>query len=157
MRCYFLRHGIAAERDEWQGSDFDRPLTERGRERMAREAKTMARLGIEPDAILTSPLVRAKETATIVAKALKLQDRLAEEERLGLSFDAGRFESIIRDHHDAQELMLVGHEPSFSQTVGKLIGGARIDFKKGALARVDLAMGSQGALVWLLPPKALCL
>jgi phosphohistidine phosphatase len=157
MRCYFLRHGIAAGRDEWQGSDFDRPLTERGRDRMAREAKAIAELGIEPDAILTSPLVRAKETAEIVAKALKRGDRLAGDERLGLSFDASRFESIVRDHHGAQELMLVGHEPGFSQTVGRLIGGATLDFKKGALARVDLATESHGALVWLLPPKVLCL
>lgn len=157
MRCYFLRHGIAAERDEWQGSDFDRPLTAHGRERMAREAKAMAELGLEPDLILTSPLVRAKETAAIVAKALKLQNRLAEEERLGLSFDASRFASIVRDHPGAEELLLVGHEPSFSRTVGSVIGGATIDFKKGALARVDLDARSHGALVWLLPPKALCL
>src|SRR5579875_3316406 len=123
MKCYFLRHGIAAERGEWEGSDFDRPLTDEGHARMAREAKAIAKFDLGIELILTSPLVRAKETAEIVAKALKLQERL---------------EGMLREHRGAKALLLVGHEPGMSRTIGELVGGAAIDLKKGGLARVDL-------------------
>jgi phosphohistidine phosphatase len=157
MKCYFLRHGIAAERGEWEGSDFDRPLTDEGHARMAREAKAIAKFDLGIELILTSPLVRAKETAEIVAKALKLQERLVVDERLGLAFDRIRLEGMLREHRGAKALLLVGHEPGMSRTIGELVGGAAIDLKKGGLARVDLPDGgeSRGALLWLVPPKIL--
>lgn len=158
-RCYFLRHGIAVESDEWNGSDFDRPLTDEGRERMAREARTMARLDLCLDVIVTSALLRAKQTAAIVVKALGLEDRLIEDDRLGLDFGPGHFAGILREHAKANAIMLVGHEPTMSHTIGHIVGGARIDFKKGSLARVDVADPSslKGALVWLAPPKILAM
>lgn len=157
MRCFFLRHGLAAEPQDWQGSDFDRPLTETGRKRMAREGETIARLGLDLDVIVTSPLVRARETATILAKALKLQDRVIEDDRLGPGFDLARLQSVLHDHPKASAILLVGHEPGMSETVGRLTGGSAIDFKKGALARVDMAgdPAPRGTLVWLVPPKLL--
>lgn len=157
MRCYFLRHGLAAEPGEWNGTDFDRPLTGAGRERMAREAQTMAGLSLDLDIILTSPLVRAKQTAEIVATELKMRERLREDRRLGGEFGPNHMAAILKDHSSAKAILLVGHEPGMSQTVGHLIGAARIDFKKGALARVDLLDPSsfKGALVWLIPPKLL--
>jgi phosphohistidine phosphatase len=157
MRCYFLRHGIAAEAGEFHGRDFDRPLTDEGHERMVREAKTMAALSIELDVILSSPLVRAKQTAAIVAKELKVRDRLIEDTRLGLDFGPSPLASILKEHAQAKAILLVGHEPSMSHTVGRLIGGARIDFKKGSLALVDVPDPSTagGELVWLIPAKVL--
>jgi phosphohistidine phosphatase len=157
MRCFFLRHGIAAEPQDWQGSDFERPLTESGRKRMAREAEVIGTLELDLDLIVSSPLVRARETASIVAKALKLADKLIEDERLGPAFDLARLQSILRDHPKARSILLVGHEPGMSQTVGRLTGGSLIDFKKGALARVDMGDGdpARGLLVWLIPPKLL--
>src|SRR5579875_2986762 len=119
MKCYFLRHGIAAERGEWEGSDFDRPLTDEGHARMAREAKAIAKFDLGIELILTSPLVRAKETAEIVAKALKLQERLVVDERLGLAFDRIRLEGMLREHRGAKALLLVGHEPGMSRTSGE--------------------------------------
>ncbi len=74
MKLYFLRHGLAGERSEWKGNDFDRPLTEDGKTKMAVEAATIAKLNLGLDAILTSPLVRAYQTAEIVAQKLKLMD-----------------------------------------------------------------------------------
>jgi phosphohistidine phosphatase len=157
VRCYFLRHGIAVEPDEWKGRDFDRPLTPEGRRRMEREASTIADLSLGLDLIITSPLLRARQTAEIVAKRLGMIDRILEDERLGGGFGIALLVPIIAAHEKAEALMFVGHEPSLSLTVGRLVGDARVEMKKGALAGVALggASAAHGALICLIPPKAL--
>jgi phosphohistidine phosphatase len=157
MNCYFLRHGIAADAGQWDGQDFDRPLTPQGRERMEREARAIAQLSLELEVIVTSPAIRAKQTATIVAERLKMNDRLVEDERLADGFNAERLRGILHDHAGAESVLLVGHEPTMSATIGQLIGRASIDLKKGALARVELPdpAASSGRLIWLVPPKIL--
>lgn len=155
MKIYFLRHGVAVEPEDWKGSDYDRPLTSDGRKRMEHEAKAIRKLGLELDAILTSPLIRAKDTATLVGETLQLT--VKEDERLGGDFEVAALEAILQDHADAKALMLVGHEPSFSAVVGRLIGEARLELKKGGLACVELpdAKTMTGELRWLIPPKLL--
>jgi phosphohistidine phosphatase len=157
MKCYFLRHGLAVDPEEWHGEDFARPLTDEGKDRMAREAKTIAALSLDLDAIVTSPLLRAKQTATIVADKTDLRRRLVEDERLGIGFDEAALKSILQEHDAAGAILLVGHEPSMSQTIGSVIGGARIDLKKGSLACVSFADPASllGELLWLIPPKVL--
>jgi phosphohistidine phosphatase len=159
MRCYFLRHGLAIDATEWSGEDFDRPLTRQGCDRMTRAAKTIAALRLNVDVIVTSPLVRAKQTATIVAKRLKLQDRLVEDERLGEGFGLSYLAQVLAEHRTEDAVMLVGHEPGMSRTVGEMVGGANLDFKPGSLACVDVPdpAGLAGALVWLVPAKVLAL
>ncbi len=159
MILYFLRHGLAGDRDEWTGDDFERPLTEEGKERMVREAATIARLGLNLDLILTSPLVRAYQTAEIIAQELNLMDKLVKDERLGLDFGLEKLALLLQTYPAAAALMLVGHEPSFSETIGDLIGGGNVECKKGSLARVDLPnpLSLKGDLVWLIPPKVLTL
>ena len=66
MDCVLVRHGSAVERDEWEGSDADRPLTERGAKRVAQVAAGLSRLGVQPTHVVSSPLIRAIETAKIV-------------------------------------------------------------------------------------------
>jgi phosphohistidine phosphatase len=155
--CYFLRHGPAGDPGTWQGSDHDRPLTPDGRKRIAREAKTIAELDLDIQLVVTSPLVRAQQTAQIVVDELDLRDALVEDERVGLGFSLGGLTDVLRDHPGHNALMLVGHEPSMSLTIGELIGGADIDFKKGSLACIDVAGESplRGRLVWLATPKLL--
>ena len=157
MRLYFLRHGQAGEREDWNGDDRERPLTTDGIKRMEREAETIAELDLEVEAIVTSPLVRSRQTADIIAKRLKLRKALTEDENLGLDFDITRLQRIMERYPKSSAIMLVGHDPSMSRTIGQLIGGARIDFKKGALACVDLTDASTpaGELVWLIPPRVL--
>lgn len=154
MRVYFLRHGLAGDRADWQGDDFYRPLTDDGIKRMRREAKTIAKLDLELDVIVTSPLVRASQTAHIVAKRLDLRDVLIEDENLGLEFDIVRLRKVLSEHAAAEAIMVVGHEPSMSETIGQALGGARIELKKGALACVELDPDSmRGELLWLLSPR----
>lgn len=155
MRCYFLRHGIAAEPDSWSGSDFDRPLTREGRERMEREAKAIEDLDLALDCIVTSPLVRAKQTAQIVAA--RVGSNVVEDPRLANGFDVERLGEILCAHPDAESIMLVGHEPSMSATLGRAIGNAQVELKKAALAGIDFGDGSTppGTLVCLIPPKVL--
>ena len=157
MKLYFLRHGQAGDREDWAGDDFYRPLTTDGVKRMEREAETIEELDLELEIIITSPLVRAKQTAEIVAKKLKMKDRLVEDHDLGLDFTFERLRDILAGHRDKKAIMLVGHEPSMSRTIGQLVGGAKIELKKGGLAFVELASPSSGTgeLVWLVPPKIL--
>lgn len=156
MKLYLLRHGIAADRETWDGSDEQRPLTSEGRKSMEREAKVMQDLGICPDRIITSPLTRARETAKIVADRLGLEARIVEDGRLA-DFDVKHLPDIVREQGALDALMLVGHEPDFSTAIGELIGDASVALKKGGLARIDIddVSSMRGELVWLLPPKAL--
>ena len=157
MKLYFLRHGLAWDRTEWKGSDDDRPLTDKGKERMERGAAAMADLGLELDAIVTSPLTRAHQTASIVAAALNTKDKLVVDNRLGTGFGKESVAAVLRDYADSECLMLVGHEPGMSEAISALIGGGRIVCKKGGLACVELAEPSsmKGNLLWLIPPRVL--
>lgn len=157
MDLYFLRHGLADDRADWTDNDDARPLTKPGKKRMADEAKALVHLKLNLDAIITSPLVRARQTADIVAKHLDAQDGVVEDKRLAPGFNLSKLREIIHEHENAQALMIVGHEPDFSATVGELIGRANIVMKKGGLAYVNVTSTSplEGELVWLVPPKVL--
>ncbi len=157
MDLYFLRHGLAEDRADWTDNDDARPLTKPGKKRMADEAKALAHLKLNLDAVMTSPLVRARQTADIVAKHLNAQDGVVEDKRLAPGFNMSKLREIVREHENAQALMIVGHEPDFSETIGALIGGARVAIKKGGLAYINVTSTSplQGELVWLVPPKVL--
>jgi phosphohistidine phosphatase len=156
MRCYFLRHGIAVDPEAWSGEDHDRPLTREGRERMESEAKAIERLDLSLELIVTSPLVRARETAEIVAERLKARDRLVEDQRLAGGFAIEGLAEVLVSH-PVESLMLVGHEPSMSATIGRAIGNATVEVKKAALAGVEIRDPSApaGTLIFLLPPKVL--
>ena len=124
MELYFLRHGKATEPGgSGSSDDFSRPLTERGIEELETEAAAFELLGLEPDVILTSPLIRAKQTAEIIAKRLGFKKRLIVAEPLSCGCDLNRLRDLLTQHAGAEMIMLVGHEPDFSSMVGELIGG----------------------------------
>jgi phosphohistidine phosphatase len=155
MKVFFLRHGSALGRDEWKGADAERPLTSDGIEKLRNTAETLAHLDLALDAIITSPLVRARQTAEIVAKKLGLQAKLSEDQRLASGFNEVQLHDILHEHARANAVMLVGHEPDLSDVIGKLIGGGRVAMKKGGLALVELPnpQTKRGELLWLFPPK----
>ncbi|HTJ26403.1 MAG TPA: phosphohistidine phosphatase SixA [Candidatus Limnocylindria bacterium] len=154
MKLYLLRHGDAVDPAEWKRGDAERPLTDDGRKRIARATRTMRRLGFDVDRIVTSPLLRARQTAEIVAVEFAHEDRVVADPRLGAEFGPEQLAEILRDNHGVEDLLLVGHEPSMSGAIAHLIGGGSIKLKKGALARIDLPDPARlsGTLEWLLPP-----
>ena len=154
LRLYFLRHGKAWSRADWHEDDDLRPLTDIGEAVVRAEGRAMKAMGLAPEVIVTSPLVRARRTAEIVAEELGLSERLVDDQRLARGLDARRLAEIVADHGEAMSLMIVGHEPDFSFTVAELTGGGRVDFKKGGLARVDVQGPrlDDGTLAWLLTP-----
>jgi phosphohistidine phosphatase len=163
MKLYLMRHGIAEETGHGDPArDRERRLTPVGAERVCEIARGLRRLGVKPDVLFTSPLVRARQTAEIVAEVLGLTDRLEETEYLGVPPDSAalvRQISKLRPRPDG--VMLVGHEPHLSELTALLIAGthgATLTFKKGGLARLEaptLEAGRCATLEWLLPPRAL--
>jgi phosphohistidine phosphatase len=153
MNIYLLRHGEAGSHVA-TGDDSRRPLTPDGMEKMRRQAETLVRWQIKVDTILSSPFVRARQTAEIVADALKLT--VIDEELLAAGqFNRSALENILSRYKNTKHLLLAGHEPDFSMTLAQVIDGGNFDFKKGALARVKLAAvkPAEGDLVWFLTPE----
>jgi phosphohistidine phosphatase len=159
MEIYILRHGIAVERGTpGYKRDGDRPLTEEGVEKMRQIAKTMREMDLQFDVIFSSPYVRAKATADIVAETLgenvTLTDSLLPEA------DPAELIDEINDEKP-QRVLLVGHEPDLSALISTLICGKRnadIELKKGGLAKLTaetLTYGKCATLNWLLTPKQL--
>ncbi len=154
-RVYLLRHGDAGDKREWQGADAERPLSELGERRSHACSEYLARTGIAPSRILTSPLVRSRQTADILAATLGRSKLVLEDSRLAPGFDVGGFRDILSEYVFEESLLLVGHDPSFSGVIAATIGGGSIVLKKGGLARLDVddIAKPRGALVWLASPS----
>jgi phosphohistidine phosphatase len=149
MKLCFLRHG-EADWPNWTKPDDERPLTKRGRKEMKRVAKFLERLKFVPDSILTSPLPRASQTAEIVGQRLGIE--LQTEPALAHGFNVERLRRLLAKR-DAESVMIVGHEPEFSEVIGKLTGG-KIKISKAGVALLDIDRSStSGTLLWLFPPK----
>lgn len=155
QRVYFMRHGDAGDKRAWQGDDGERPLSELGVKRTTSAAEHFARTAFRPTKILTSPLVRAMQTAEIVAKALDAEDLIEVDERLAPDFDIRSFRRIIKENADQERLLLVGHDPSLSTVIEEVMGGGSIILKKGGVARLDIDEMSppRGRLAWLDSPS----
>jgi phosphohistidine phosphatase len=148
-QLWLLRHGEAVPHES--KADSDRELTARGERQAIAAGEGLARLGVEFAACYTSPKVRARDTARLACQALNVEP--IEEESLANGFDReDALELLLRHGADAR-VLVVGHEPSFSQVVHDLTGG-RIDFKKGGVAAVRAERAS-GELLVLLRPREL--
>jgi len=148
QQLWFLRHGDA---EQGSGSDFDRKLTDKGEQQSTAAGAALARLGIGFAACYTSPRVRALDTARLACQSLGLEpDQVA---ALGGGFDRDQALELLHRHGADERVLLVGHEPDFSQAVFDLTGG-RVDLKKGGLAAVRVELGG-GTLLVLLRPREL--
>lgn len=159
MEIWILRHAKAEEGGP-ATPDEERRLTAGGRETMRSVSQAIARLEPKPDAILTSPLVRARQTAEPVARALALEDRLIESDALEPGADP---REILREieRRGLRRALVVGHMPHLGSLLGYLLTGrpdTAIDIKKAALARIEFdgdAPKPPGTLKFLLSAKEL--
>jgi len=149
-----LRHAHAGDPEKWSGPDAQRPLSEKGKRQADRLGTLLAALDDRPDLFITSPKVRAVQTAEGTAAALKA--KVVVDDRLGGPLDLATLDSIVRDAGDPERPCIVGHDPDFSELLGELLGLGMVAMRKGAYARVDVgrpfAMG-RGTLRYLLPPE----
>jgi len=164
MNLYLMRHGIALPQDDPSVTqDGDRPLSQKGIKRMREAAKGVRRLKIPFDGVLTSPLLRARQTAEIVASALDMETRLEEISGLAPESTVEHLLFGLTRYQDREHLLLVGHEPLLSDTAAHLLGGRQpadlnLSFKKGSFCRIEiegLPSVSPAKLHWLLTPKQL--
>lgn len=157
MQIYVLRHGIA-EDVKPGGSDADRELTSEGRKKLRDVLRAASNADVKPDVVVSSPLVRAMQTAEIAMEVLDYKDDLLQSEALVPSSDPESVWDEIRVHHQATQLMIVGHEPLLSRVVAFLLNAPSllVDMKKGAMVRIDLQeFGAQprGVLKWIVIPR----
>jgi phosphohistidine phosphatase len=156
-QLFLIRHGIAEERGDAWPDDNKRPLSEDGIERFQRSARGLARLDVWIDVVLSSPLVRARQTADIVASAFDPRPSIITIESLA---PEGSYASLLTDlekHGRKTRIALVGHEPNIGELGARLIGSRHsFEFKKGAVCRIDvdeIPPVSPGDLRWFLTPK----
>jgi phosphohistidine phosphatase len=164
MYLYLMRHGIAVAADEPKvESDETRPLTSKGAKRIRRAARGLRRLGVSFDAVLTSPLLRARQTAEIVAAELGLEAYLEEIPELAPQHSVDRLVSALARFDNKKALILVGHEPLLGFAFSFFMGGRdgvsfAVALKKGGVCCIEidaLPPREPGTLQWFLTPKQL--
>ena len=163
MELYFLRHAMAAEPGSISvAHDSERPLTTEGIQRMEESVEGMRRIGFSFDHLISSPYVRAVETAKIVAKGLGFKGTIKFSDKLTPSTTIKDFFKLLKELSPESKVLLVGHLPSIGEFVSYLISGKDtvvMDFKKGGICRVDMPEmiehGVLGELKWFLTPKQL--
>lgn len=168
IELYLMRHGIAANLGEGGIlNDADRPLTPDGRARMKLAAAGIRKLELKFNVILTSPLLRARQTAEAVAEILELQHRVKILESLapGRAFveGEGRHAEIFLElgGYQFDRALLVGHMPDLSELASYLLAGNRnlnVEFKKGSVCAIEVASlppRGPGLLLWQMTPKQL--
>jgi phosphohistidine phosphatase len=156
MQLYLLRHADAGDPEAWQGPDAARPLSDKGRKQSKRLGEHLAGIGFSADAFITSPKIRAAETAQIVADRLKATVSI--DERLAGPLEVESVDAILDEAGDPTRAVLVGHDPDFSELLTLLCAAAGVTMRKGALARVEIdrpLRAGAGTLRWLLPPDAI--
>jgi len=165
MDLYIFRHGIAVEPGTaGYTNDFERPLTPEGEQKLRRIIRAMRNLELSFDLILSSPYIRARETAEAVAAGFALQKKLQFRDSLGVEGNPRELIAELRGLNPAPgSLLLVGHEPYLSTLVSLLLSGAAkpcVTLKKAGLCRMtvtSIRAGRCANLEWLLTPRQMLL
>ena len=156
---YLIRHGVAAERGDNYPDDTKRPLTSDGMQKLRREAKALVALDLTFDVILTSPLVRTRQTAEIIAAGFRTPPPIVNVQALAPGGAHNAIVDELSKQHRRHSIAIVGHEPGIGELAARLMGLRRaLEFKKGAICRIDVAAlppAGPGQLRWLLTPRVL--
>ncbi len=156
MDIYFLRHASAGHYSP--GSDDDkRPIDKTGEQQSHDVGRALAELDLKLDAIISSPLTRAMQTATIAAAELGHKDKIVSDEALRPEASYQQFENLLARYAKRKAILLVGHNPSMTEFLLQLLAGGNsrefIDFKKGAVAKLERVDRHPAVLKWCLTPK----
>ncbi len=160
MEIYLLRHGEAVPRGTPGYPNDDRPLTEDGTVKMTESARGIAKVVDRIDVIVSSPLIRAVDTAKIAAEALGFNKKILTTEYLIPGYPQRNLFDFLKELNKEKSIMLVGHEPHLGYLASFMLGttGHIIEFKKGGICRVDIKEfppDGKGKLIWHLTPKQL--
>jgi phosphohistidine phosphatase len=159
IELYLIRHGVAEERGEEWPDDMKRPLSPEGVSKLRKAARALSRLDVRIDVILTSPLVRTRQTAEVIASGLAPHPHIVTADSLAPDGSAAAVVADLEKHAKRGRVALVGHEPGIGELAARLIGSRHpIPFKKGAICRIDvesLPPSGPGDLCWFLAPKIL--
>lgn len=159
LELYLIRHGLAAERGDKYPDDSKRPLTSEGIAALRKEAKALAHLDVAFEQIISSPLVRTRQTAEVFSQLLPGNPPIALSDALApAGAPAGVFQELAK-YMRKGSIALVGHEPNIGELAARLIGArVPIEFKKGAICRIDFEVfppKGPGQLRWFLTPRML--
>lgn len=156
MIIYFLRHANAGVKRKDPKKDEKRPLDAMGIEQCGEVGRALAAMDTTIDALISSPLKRATQTAALVGNEIGYEGKLHTEKALRPEASFELFREMLRKYSKADAIMLVGHNPNFSEFLGKAIsqrnGSAYVELKKGSVARVEKA-GHHATLHWFLTPR----
>jgi phosphohistidine phosphatase len=156
---YLIRHAVAEERGPAWPDDTQRPLSRDGTVRMRQAARGLERLGVTFDVMLTSPLVRTRQTAEIVAGAFDVRPPIVAADSLQPGGSVASLATDLEKQSSRTRIALVGHEPGLGELAARLIGSRHpVQFKKGAICRIDvetLTLTPPGDVRWFLTPKIL--
>lgn len=155
MNLFLLRHGSAEDRNASNPDDFSRALVEKGHEQARNAARILSSAGMLPDIVLCSPLVRARETAETFTQAAKMPGPVIQS-WLACGMDPESALSELRGFLDFKSVMIVGHEPDFSEFAQYLLGSTAnsVEIRKGSLTCFEVSPPSRKAILrFLLPFK----
>ena len=161
MNLYIIRHAIAVDEGTADFENSQRPITDKGRKKMRQIAKGLRSLGVEFDVILSSPYLRAQETAEILGDVFKMKKKIIFSESLVPEAEPEKVIAEINESHTVDSLALVGHEPHLSSLIGLLVANninIDITLKKGGVCHLsadDLHHAHRATLEWLLTPGIL--
>ena len=155
MLVYFLRHASAGQRKSDPLKDEKRPLDRDGIEQCGLIGRALAALQTHVDVVISSPLKRATQTASLVANELAHEGKIVLDPALRPEATYVQFRDLLTKYGNQEAIVVVGHNPNLSEFLGRLVGGgsrAGIDLKKAGVARVEVDH-HRGVLHWCLTPK----
>jgi len=156
MDIYLLRHASANHYDPAKDDD-KRPIDKTGEQQSHDVGRALAALDLDLDVLISSPLTRAMQTAEIVAEELGHKAKIVTDKALRPEASYEEFEGLLTRHKKNKAIMVVGHNPSMTEFLVRMLSGSDapsfIDFKKGAVAKIEKSEGQLAVLKWCLTPK----
>lgn len=157
MIIYFLRHASAGQSKGNPAQDAKRPLDKDGIDQCGYVGRALASLDVQVDVIISSPLKRATQTASLVANEIGHDGKLVFSPALAPDATIEAFHALLENHTKQDAIMVVGHNPNLSQNLSSLVSGGAsdkgVDLKKGAVARVEWTRRKPAVLTWCITPK----